>query len=80
MSDINEKVVLTVEVEGAVAKVSRSPKGKFMLDADYDMNTMFGVSEMLAHFSTILASGNQTPEMVVDSIAEYTKRKMTENG
>ena len=79
MSDINEKVVLTVEVEGGVAKVSRSPKGKFMLDADYDMSTMFGVSMMLQYFSKILASENQKPEQIVDSIAEYTKRMMAQN-
>jgi len=69
MSDVNEKITLSVDVEGTIAKVSRSDKPQFMLNGEYDMNTMFGACALLAHFAKELASDFQSPEQMIDSMA-----------
>ena len=51
MSDIDEKVTLTVVVEGALSQVSRSAKPQFMLEGEYDMSTLFGTCSMMAQFA-----------------------------
>ena len=73
MSDIDEKVTLIVTVEGTLAQVERSEKPEFMLDGEYDMNTLFGTCSMMAQFAKTLATATQTPDMLIDSMANLEK-------
>lgn len=73
MSDIDEKVTLTVTVEGALAQVERSEKPQFMLDGEYDMSTLFGTCSLMAQFAKELATTNQAPAELIDKMAKLAK-------
>ena len=73
MSDIDNKVTLTVTVEDSIANVERTDKPQFMLDSDYDLNTLFGTCSLMAHFAKLLTTTAQKPEQLIDKMASLAK-------
>ena len=76
MSDINNKVELSVVVEDSVTAVNRSDKPQFMLDSEYDMSTLYGTCALMAHFAKLLATDVQKPEHLIDQMARLSKEML----
>lgn len=76
MSDINNKVELSVVVEDSVTVVNRSDKPQFMLDSEYDMSTLYGTCALMAHFAKLLVTDVQKPDALIDQMARLAKEML----
>ena len=74
MSDIDERVTISVTVNGQEVQIDRSEKPQFMVDGDYEMSQLFGACSLMAHMAKALTTISQKPEDTIDKMAQFAKR------